>query len=791
MESVEGCHSWLVVDPFAATFESARLVGRGSCLGNQMSSQRFIRISILATGLWVAVLALGAGRTNSVIISPISTPGFGSSLAGGDFNGDGRGDLMIAETDPEASGVQPGTLRLHFGTFEGIESEPAVTLSGLVFDRIHQLKAEPGSTDFDGDGCADLALTSRRWVLPDGTVTTHPTAVILSGRALADGRVETLWVGEEVDWADSGLPFALGDLNHDGLAEFAFAYISGTDRSEVVIVWGIEAGSGAPRVIRLAGESGPSFGNVVAPWPDRDGDGVRDLVIGAPNTRTRVPGGGAVEFWALDADLSARRLPETLETPMPPLRPPSDHREQLFGTSIAVLEAHRGARTATLLAASPWAEDGDVDEGVVRGFRADAPGRLLRERFLLEGDRAYGLFGLQLDVVGDINGDGLPDALIAAPEMEHGQIQEGLVFLFAGKVDGIRTKPVWAFQGESTRARFGTSLAALGDVNGDSYADFAVSAPGYRAPGGRLGQVQVFYGSPEWPVSFEPIRWGKPRSRRLADWWLTRWWWEQAGLAFVAFAFAVASGVVAQRQWQKRTVVLVERRDSQARIEERERLARNLHDDVGPHLSRIHVIAEHLNRAGGPNGPVTRVQSDQLSATARDLRGALEELVTSLRKGPDSMEALMEILSRQADEFFSGTGVRCLQRIPIGLPTCSVPESIRSELVPCVREALNNVLRHSKAREVWVRITWDAPRLSVCIEDDGVGFRESKIRPGNGLANLRARMHAVNGVCAIETAPGRGCRVQFQVELPVEAGPVPEAGIERPSIPVSDTQVPS
>ncbi|MFM8357748.1 MAG: histidine kinase, partial [Verrucomicrobiota bacterium] len=627
-----------------------------------------LRLLATLVGLLAAVLALGAGLTNSVLVSPRSSMGFGSSLAGGDFNGDGFGDLLIAEATPTLTEQPPGSLRLHLGSTHGISPEPVAVVTNLNFHRLHFLTTAPGAIDFDGDGSADVALTSQRWALPGGTLLTNDTAIILSGRALTRGQVEALWIGSRSDSPrrtlengdpvhvlfpgpthseSRGVCFALGDLDHDGHAEFAFRFPVSPGHNEVHVIWGRAGGSGEPRVTALAGQQGAGFGSAVAPWPDQDGDGVDDLAVSATSVSTRVTGGGEVEFWAVDAKRSARRSAFSLATPLPPLRPPSDHAMQHFGAWMVLLGPTQSPNRAELLVSAPWGEDGDIDEGVVRVYRPTGRKRGAEERSVLEGDRTYGKFGTQMIVPGDVNGDGWPDALIAAPEADHGQLMEGLAFLFAGSSRGLQPKPMWGFQGEETRARFGSSLAALGDVNRDGYADFAVGSPANRESDTSLGRVQVFYGAPDWPVLFEPIRWGKPWSRRLTDWWLSRWWWEQTLLGLGAVLACATMGAWVQDQWQRRTVIIVERRTEEARRSERQRVARDLHDEVGARLSHIHLLVEQLRRA--PDSGLVRAQSDQLTASARDLRSSLEQVVSGLSDAPNTLDAFADLISRQAD----------------------------------------------------------------------------------------------------------------------------------------------
>jgi signal transduction histidine kinase len=98
-----------------------------------------------------------------------------------------------------------------------------------------------------------------------------------------------------------------------------------------------------------------------------------------------------------------------------------------------------------------------------------------------------------------------------------------------------------------------------------------------------------------------------------------------------------------------------------------------------------------------------------------------------------------------------------------------------------LKEALNNVVKHAQATEVWLRLRVEAKTFTLVVEDNGrglpgvdgaVGARPGRIAGGSGLANLEARLSAVAGRCEIHSRPGHGTRVEMTVALQPAASPV-------------------
>jgi signal transduction histidine kinase len=103
-------------------------------------------------------------------------------------------------------------------------------------------------------------------------------------------------------------------------------------------------------------------------------------------------------------------------------------------------------------------------------------------------------------------------------------------------------------------------------------------------------------------------------------------------------------------------------------------------------------------------------------------------------------------------------------------PDLNLPPAFRRNVFPIFKEALHNAASHARARQLHIALDCRHGALRLKVQDDGIGFDESKIIPGNGLRNLRRRAAEMHGAVRLQTAPGQGTTVEFQAPFPQTRG---------------------
>ena len=216
------------------------------------------------------------------------------------------------------------------------------------------------------------------------------------------------------------------------------------------------------------------------------------------------------------------------------------------------------------------------------------------------------------------------------------------------------------------------------------------------------------------------------------------------------------------------------------RLEERERLARDIHDTLAQGLSSIVLLA----RAGRASASTAEAASPESKNAATDVFSTIEDTardnlaearrfvqdLTAPSAQADLPDAITEILQRMRRRG-SGLGESTEFRANFSGDTHRrLPESVVTAVVRCVQEALNNVAKHAHADHAVVSVAVLGDELTVDIFDDGRGFDpaqapQQKSSHGYGLGGIRQRIAALSGTVNIESAPGEGTVVAARIPL--------------------------
>ncbi len=244
------------------------------------------------------------------------------------------------------------------------------------------------------------------------------------------------------------------------------------------------------------------------------------------------------------------------------------------------------------------------------------------------------------------------------------------------------------------------------------------------------------------------------------------WMFYAAGAAGILAAVAAFTAV--RLRWQRR---LLTARHGQAMSEERARIARDLHDDLGTALTGV-ALEIDLARREAQNEVAAKLAGS--AARVRSLAERMREAVWAVNPQCDTVSSLASFLEQQAGALLNGGGVRGRFEFPEDIPPLPLDAETRHQLALGVREALTNAQRHAHATEVVLGLALRGDALIVSVRDNGRGFDAGAIRsePGHGLHNLRARLARVGGELAVTSRPGDGTRVEMRVLLvrPVQRG---------------------
>ncbi len=218
-------------------------------------------------------------------------------------------------------------------------------------------------------------------------------------------------------------------------------------------------------------------------------------------------------------------------------------------------------------------------------------------------------------------------------------------------------------------------------------------------------------------------------------------------------------------QLQKEMHIREQAENQRSLAQERARIARDLHDDLGSSLTEITMLATASPALKFPSEEAAE-RMETIAVKSRTLVNALDEIVWVVDPEKDNLASVGRYLASYTEEFLTGLKIACRVQIPNSFPEREVSSEVRHDLFLAVKEALNNAIRHGGATEIEFRLRVLDDRLQISITDNGRGFEASGLSTGRGLSNLRNRMELLHGQCELQSSPGAGATITLQLPLP-------------------------
>jgi hypothetical protein len=424
---------------------------------------------------------------------------FGWSVAtAGDVDGDGYADVIVGAPRADVPWLDAGVASVFLGSRLGLSATPAWT-AGSAQQSAQYGWSVAAAGDVDGDGFGDVVVGAYHY---DNGFPSEGAAFVYRGSPGVPAAIASWHVAGGAGATAHGfcVDYA-GDLNADGASDLIAGdpYFTGTATAEgrVNVHFGSESGPDAsPDWSFASGEPGACCGWSAGSAGDVNGDGYDDLLVGAP----LADGSGENEGCAWLFLGSAFG---------PPTSPSWTFRggqaSAFAGASVGAAGDVNADGYADVLVGAYQYDGAVTDEGAVFVFHGSASGLSFVPDLTLLGGQQDCLFGFAVASAGDVNGDGFSDVIVGAPGFASGGSAGGRVFVHLGSAAGLGSQPVWTADGEQAEARFGSAVAAAGDVDGDGYGDVLVVARFHSAGETDEGKAFLYRGSvrglsasPDW-----------------------------------------------------------------------------------------------------------------------------------------------------------------------------------------------------------------------------------------------------------------------------------------------------
>ncbi len=249
-----------------------------------------------------------------------------------------------------------------------------------------------------------------------------------------------------------------------------------------------------------------------------------------------------------------------------------------------------------------------------------------------------------------------------------------------------------------------------------------------------------------------------------APFWKQVWFY----LALVILLVLTAILITHFLSRRKFTLRLQELEKMRAIEEERNRISKDMHDEIGSGLTHIALMTELIQTQQKADAEL-RKEVGNISASARKLVESMSEIIWALNPHNETLDNLLTYLREQTSQYFDPFDIDFELNFPEQVPDIKLSNEQRRNLFLVCKEALNNALKHASATKIVLTVVYKDGVVIFIIKDDGKGFDLSKIRKAaNGLHNLQKRMSNIGGTFELKTSAESGTTVTFTLRLTKE-----------------------
>lgn len=202
--------------------------------------------------------------------------------------------------------------------------------------------------------------------------------------------------------------------------------------------------------------------------------------------------------------------------------------------------------------------------------------------------------------------------------------------------------------------------------------------------------------------------------------------------------------------------------NQQLLLEQKQRISRDLHDEIGATLSGI-AMYSHLATTSlldrKPQEAANSVNIIQLSAT--EMVTKLNDIIWLINPGKETLDDLIAKLKEYAQNMCMANNIKLQADLSGDSTSFTLPIETRKNIYLLCKEAINNTAKYSKAKSLQISFHILNNQLEVTLRDDGIGFDKSTVTQGNGLENMQKRASDLGGKLELRSAPGQGTEWQL------------------------------
>lgn len=199
----------------------------------------------------------------------------------------------------------------------------------------------------------------------------------------------------------------------------------------------------------------------------------------------------------------------------------------------------------------------------------------------------------------------------------------------------------------------------------------------------------------------------------------------------------------------------------QTQLQERFRMAKDLHDDIGATLSSISMYSEAIKSQVKEKLPHLENVLDKMGENSRDMVTSMSDIIWAINPDNDDANKLISRMEAYARDICSLKDMQLHFDAAPAFSHIKLQVEQRKNTYLIFKEAVNNAAKYAAAKNIWVQLSLNDKEISLLVKDDGNGFNEATVRKGNGLKNFEARAKEIKGVIAVDSVEGSGTTISL------------------------------
>jgi signal transduction histidine kinase len=246
-----------------------------------------------------------------------------------------------------------------------------------------------------------------------------------------------------------------------------------------------------------------------------------------------------------------------------------------------------------------------------------------------------------------------------------------------------------------------------------------------------------------------------------APWW--QYWWFRilSAIALLGLALLIIRNYIKRRLEKQQTQL----EKKQAVEKERNRISRDMHDDLGSGLTTIAILSEVVKKQLA-DPEKAKMQLDKIAVSSRELVDNLQDIIWVLNPKNDTLESLSSYIREYGLKYFEPFSIQVKFNYPEKFFNTRLSEEQRRNIYLTVKESFNNIAKHAACDKVAITIQENETSVLILINDNGKGFDVTSIRIfANGLKNMQNRIELVGGSYSITSKPGIGTETAIKLTV--------------------------